>query len=91
VLVGMTNGTRWENFVTGLLGLFVITQIHGLPWNRAVRLVVSVAYLLSVVLIYHYGRGLIYIWEVFMIPVWDFAAVFLLSLLIIGFTRLRWW
>ncbi|MBL8197355.1 MAG: hypothetical protein JNJ67_00340 [Chromatiales bacterium] len=88
VLVGMMNSTRWENFVTGLLGLFVITQIYGLPWTRAVRLAVTVAYLLSVVLIYHYGRGLIYIWEVFMIPVWDFAAVFLFSLLIIGGARL---
>jgi hypothetical protein len=56
-----------------------------------VRLAVTVAYLLSVVLIYYYGRGLGYLHEVFMIPVWDFAAVFLLSLLIIGLARLRWW
>ncbi len=88
VLVGMMNGTRWENFVTGLLGLFVITQIYGLPWKRRVRFIATVAYLLSVVLIYYYGRGLGYLYEVFMIPVWDIAAVFLLSLLIIGGARL---
>jgi len=88
VLVGMMNGTRWENFVTGLLGLFVITQIYGLPWRRPVRLVATVVYLLSVVLIYYHGRGLGYLYEVFMIPVWDYAAVFLFSLLIIGGVRL---
>lgn len=88
VLVGMMNGTRWENFVTGLLGLFVITQIYGLPWSRAVRLSATVAWLLSVVLIYYHGRGLNYLYEVFMIPVWDFAAVFLFSVLIVAGARL---
>lgn len=88
VLVGMMNGTRWENFVTGLLGLFVITQIYGLPWKRRVRLAATIVYLLAVVLIYYYGRGLGYLYEVFMIPLGDFAAVFLLSLLILGGARL---
>lgn len=87
VLVGMMNGTRWENFVAGLLGIFVITQVYGLSWSRGARLAAAALYVAGVVALYAYGRGLGRIWEVAFIPFWDYVAVVVFSLAILGISR----
>jgi len=87
VFVGVMNGNRWEHFVAGLLGIFVVTQVHGLPWSRAARLATGLAYVAGVLALYAAGRGLEKAWEVAVIPIWDYVAVVALSAAIVGVAR----
>lgn len=70
-------------FFFGFGGIFVITQMHGLGWSRAVRGAVLAAYLGGAVWVYA-GRGLAHLNEPFRIPIIDYLGVFILVLLLWG-------
>jgi len=87
VIVAIMNTDGWPRFLTGFLGLFVITQMHGLGLSRATRWVIGLAYigLLAVV----YSRpGTNHVIEAMMIPAFELVAVFILSFLVWIISRL---
>jgi hypothetical protein len=87
VIVAIMNTEGWPRFLTGFLGLFVITQMHGLGLSRATRWVIGLAYigLLAVV----YSRpGTNHVIEAMMIPAFELVAVFILSFLVWIISRL---
>ena len=68
-------------FLFGFLGVFVITQMHGLGLSRLVRAAVIIGYLIAVVAVYAV-RGLAGLPEVIRIPSIEYALVFLVAGLI---------
>jgi hypothetical protein len=87
VIVAIMNHDGWPRFLTGFIGLFVITQMHGLGLSKSTRWVIGLAYLglLSVV----YSRpGASHAVEAAMIPGFELALVLILSGLTFFITRL---
>lgn len=90
VIVAIMNTEGWPRFLTGFLGMFVITQMHGLGLSRTVRWVIGLAYvgLLAVV----YSRpGANHVIEAALIPAAEFLLVIILSLLVFAMSRLVAW
>lgn len=71
----------WPMFFFGFLGIFIITQMHGLGLSRAVRGVLFGIYVALMVWVYS-GRGIDKLNEVVRIPVIDYLLVFVLAGLI---------
>ncbi|MCC5794041.1 MAG: hypothetical protein JJT85_04805 [Chromatiales bacterium] len=91
LLVAVMNGDSWPMFVCGFLGIFVITQMHGLGWSRRLRAGLGAAYVATVAAIYSF-EGFHLVFQVGLIPLTEYATVILLSLLILAGLRLRrWW
>ena len=88
ILVAIMNEHGFANFVAGLLGIFVITQIYGLPWSRLTRWLVSATYVAGVLAMHAMEDRLQQVWRALSIPFWDYVAVLLFSLLIIAAARL---
>lgn len=65
-------------FVFGFSAIFIVTQMHGLGWSRATRLVIALAWLSAAIWVYA-GRGLAKLNEPFRIPFIDYAGVALLT------------
>jgi len=55
VMVALMNGDSWPMFLSGFLGVFVLTQMHGLGLSRRVRWGLGLAYLAGVAIIYAPG------------------------------------
>ena len=87
IIVATMNQHGWAHFVAGLLGIFVITQIYGLPWSRWTRLAISASYVAGVLSLYAYEGQIERAWTALAIPFWDYVAVFGFSLAIIGVAR----
>lgn len=51
-LVAWMQAGAWEMFLCGFLGMFVITQMHGLGWSRSVRWGAGLGYVGLVALLY---------------------------------------
>jgi hypothetical protein len=71
----------WPMFFFGFLGIFIITQMHGLGLSRGVRWLLAAAYVAGVLAVYA-GRGWAKLDEIIRIPVIDYPAVFVLAGLI---------
>lgn len=56
-LVAWMQAGAWEMFLCGFLGMFVITQMHGLGWSRSVRWGAGVGYVGLVALLYRDRPG----------------------------------
>ena len=87
VIVAIMNHDGWPRFLTGFIGLFVITQMHGLGLSKSTRWVIGLAYLglLGVV----YSRpGASHVVEAAMIPGFELVLVLILSGLTFFITRL---
>lgn len=80
----------WPMFFFGFLGLFIITQMHGLGLSRKVRWALFLAYVGLVTIIYSW-RGMGYVDEVIRIPVIEYLSVVVLALLIGLFVWLGRW
>lgn len=83
-LVAVMNSGRdgmWPMFLFGFLGVFVLTQMHGLGWSRRVRVLVGVGYVIAVVGVYA-TRDIAAVHEVIRIPVIEYAGVFAIALLV---------
>jgi len=87
VIVAIMNHDGWPRFLTGFLGLFVITQMHGLGLSRAARWGIGLAYVGLVVVVYA-RPGANSIIEPMMIPAFELLAVFVLSLVVSVISRL---
>jgi hypothetical protein len=71
----------WPMFFFGFLGIFIITQMHGLGLSRRLRWVLLAAYAGGVAAVYAW-RGWDLLNEVVRIPIIEYAAVFVLAGLI---------
>ncbi len=71
----------WPMFFFGFAGIFVITQMHGVGWSRATRLLLGVGYLVAVIGVYAV-RGYDTVDEIVRIPVIEYGLVFVLTLLV---------
>lgn len=87
VIVAIMNHDGWPRFLTGFLGLFVITQMHGLGLSRATRWILGLAYVVLVGVVYS-RPGSSHFTESMMIPGFELAAVFVLSLIVSMIARL---
>ena len=79
VAVYQGNG-MWPMFFFGFAGIFVITQMHGLPLARWMKWLVFGAYLVGAIAIYNM-RGWNKAYELISIPLIEYAGVFVLALL----------
>ena len=59
----------WPMFMVGFLVMFVLTQMHELPWARRFRWPILVVFVLGVVALYVFVRGVEHIYEITFIPV----------------------
>ena len=71
----------WPMFCFGFLGVFLITQMHGLGWSMRTRWAIGLAYFVAIILIYRH-RGWSRVGEVTRIPLIDYASVLVLAGLI---------
>jgi hypothetical protein len=81
-LVAWMQAGAWEMFLGGFLGVFVITQMHGLGWGRAVRWAVGLAYVALVAVLYsdQWARAIL----VLGIPATILPGAMVLSLVILA-------
>jgi hypothetical protein len=77
VAVMQGNGI-WPMFAFGFGGVFVITQMHGVGWSRAVRSLVALAYVAAVLVVYS-ERGWDQLNEIVRIPIIDYLLVLILA------------
>lgn len=70
----------WPMFLFGFLGVFVITQMHGLGLSRNVRWVLAAVYVGAVLLVYA-GRGMGRVDEIVRIPAIEYLLVAVLAAL----------
>jgi hypothetical protein len=87
VIVAIMNHDGWPRFLSGFLGLFVITQMHGLGLSRATRWIIGLAYVGLVAVVYS-RPGSSHFIESMLIPGFELAAVFVLSLVVWIISRL---
>jgi hypothetical protein len=87
-VVAILAGQEWPRFFGGFLGLFVITQMHGLGLSKTVRWILGLLYIGSIFLVYSYTQGIEYFYEAGLIPITEFVLVVILSLIVVGLSRL---
>jgi hypothetical protein len=68
----------WPMFFFGFMGIFVITQMHGLGLSRTVRMVLGGGYVVAVLALYNW-RGWDKLNEIIRIPAIDYILVFALA------------
>ncbi len=78
----------WAMFFAGFLGLFVVTQMHGLGLSKATRWVLSIGYIVAVVLAYGASDRLANLQTVIVIPLTEYVLVFIVSALVWAGARL---
>jgi hypothetical protein len=83
VMVAYLAGQEWVQFFGGFLGMFVVTQMHGLGLSRTVRWVLGLAYVAAVLLIYSQGAGIAKAFMVTLIPLVEFVLVVFVSLIVL--------
>ncbi len=74
-------GGQWPMFLFGFLGVFVLTQMHGLGLGRTARWVFAAAYAGAVVVVYSV-RGPTRVDEVVRIPLIEYLLVAVVALLV---------
>lgn len=87
-MVAYLAGMEWPRFFAGFLGMFVITQMHGLGLSRTVRWLLGLGYIAAVAWAYAITKGIGYSYEAGMIPLVEFLLVAIVSLLAMGFAWL---
>ena len=83
IMVAVLAGQQWQHFFGGFLGMFVITQMHGLGLSRAARWAIGLAYIAAVLFIYSVGPGIASSYMVTLIPLVEFVLVLIVSLLVL--------
>ena len=87
VMVAYLAGQDWPMFFGGFLGIFVITQMHGLGLSKNVRWGLGIAYLAAIFYLYANGSGLARSYLVTVIPATEFLMVFVVSMIVLGIAR----
>lgn len=72
----------WPMFMFGFLVMFVLTQMHELPWARRLRWPLTAVFVAAVAGVYGFVRGVEHLYEITFIPVALYGGV--LALLLIG-------
>jgi len=88
VMVAILAGQEWPQFFGGFLGMFVITQMHGLGLSKTVRWILGLSYALSIFVIYSQTAGIAKAYMVTLIPLVEFILVVIVSLLVLGILKL---
>jgi hypothetical protein len=83
VMVAVLAGQEWPQFFGGFLGMFVVTQMHGLGLSRAVRWVLGLAYIGAILLIFNMTEGVAKAYTVTLIPLVEFILVLFVSLVVL--------
>jgi len=87
VMVAYLAGQDWPQFFGGFLGMFVVTQMHGLGLSKNLRWGLGLAYLAAIIFIYANGSGLARSYMATVIPLTEFVLVVIVSLLVLGIAR----
>ena len=82
VMVAVLAGHEWPRFFAGFLGMFVITQMHGLGLSKTTRWILGLLYIAVVAMIYANTQGLMSSYEAGLIPLVEFVLVVIVSLLV---------
>lgn len=82
-IVASSQNNVWPMFLFGFLGIFVITQMHGIGLSKMVRAVFSGLFMGGIVFVYR-DRGFDRLNEIFRIPIGEYVLVFILALIIGG-------
>jgi len=88
VMVAILAGHAWPQFFGGFLGMFVVTQMHGLGLSKKVRWVLGLSYVASILFIYSQTQGIAKAYMVTLIPAVEFGLVAFVSLIVVGLMRL---
>jgi hypothetical protein len=83
VTVAILAGQEWQHFFGGFVGIFVVTQMHGLGLSKTVRWVLGLGYAAAVLFIYSMGAGLAKAYMVTLIPAVEFLLVLFVSLIVL--------
>jgi hypothetical protein len=86
-MVAYLAGQAWQMFLLGGLGMFIITQMHGLGLSGRARWLIAIGYLAGTGALYS-QRGWQYLPEVAGIPLTILGGAFVLGLLTLGGRRL---
>jgi hypothetical protein len=87
VMVAVLAGQQWPQFFGGFLGMFVITQMHGLGLSKGVRWVLGLAYAFSMLAIYSLTEGIARVFMITLIPLVEFILVIIVSALVLLLVR----
>jgi hypothetical protein len=88
VTVAILASQEWGRFFGGFLGMFVITQMHGLGLSKGVRWTIGIAYIVAVAIVYDQTEGIMDAYEAGLIPLVEFLLVVIVSLIVFGLTRI---
>jgi hypothetical protein len=83
VIVAILAGQQWPQFFGGFLGMFVVTQMHGLGLSKAVRWGIGLAYAACILVIYSQTEGIAQSYMVTLIPLVEFILVVFVSVLVL--------
>ncbi len=82
VMVAILAGQEWPRFFAGFLGMFIITQMHGLGLSKTIRWILGLFYIGIVAVIYANTEGLMASFEAGLIPLVEFVLVIIVSILV---------
>jgi hypothetical protein len=88
VMVAVLAGQEWPRFFAGFLGMFVITQMHGLGLSKTTRWVFGALYIVIVALVYTNTEGLMNAYQAALIPLVEFVLVAIVSVLMFVLMRI---
>jgi hypothetical protein len=87
VIVAILAGEEWPRFFGGFLGMFVITQMHGLGLSKTLRWIIGLLYIVAVALVYSYTQGIEHFYEAGLIPIAEIVFVAILSAIVFVLCR----
>ena len=82
VMVAILAGQQWPQFFGGFLGMFIVTQMHGLGLGKTTRWIIGLSYIAAILAIYSLTEGLARAYMVTLIPLVEFVLVAIVSLLV---------
>jgi hypothetical protein len=88
VMVAILAGQQWPQFFGGFLGMFIVTQMHGLGLSKAARWGIGLSYAFAILAIYSLTEGIARAYMVTLIPLVEFILVALVSLLVLFILKL---
>ena len=88
VMVAILAGQQWPQFFGGFLGMFVVTQMHGLGLSKSVRWALGLGYAASILAIYSLTEGVAQAYMVTLIPLVEFILVAIVSSLVLLILKL---
>jgi len=82
LLVALMNGDNWPMFLFGFLGVFVVTQMYGLPLSQKIRWMIWSMFIGLIIIVYNF-KGWETSYEVIFVAGTEWAFAILLSGLIL--------